>query len=243
MTPIYATQRADLSQWWAYKVPEGRSAIWDGGIHDRTDITGLWCPVTGNKIDAPDSLLRDLPATCLYGMVDGDHFHVTGFPHIRTLLHMFPLCPYEPKLAYPETKVLRATFLDEFMAAPELLPDCCSFVTPTTLPDHKIDALDALNDLGEQYVARHPSASWTVERSCLLASIVQPETVRQARVREISLDNDLDIVDFITAWSTVECLETFYPLYMHDDDPYLDIWKPKTRVTLYLHAGEVIGYE
>ncbi len=85
MTPIYATERANLSGWYAFKEPRGQYSIWDGcgkfGMQ-----TGFWCPFTGNIVDCNDSMPDNMPSIPAAGYLNGDEFCVLGFPDAEDVL-------------------------------------------------------------------------------------------------------------------------------------------------------------
>jgi len=244
MTPIYATERAIVSQWWAYKIPDAPLAVWDGGATTGQVGTGFWCPIKGHAMDASDRLIANMPRCILYGHLDGERFHVTGFPNVEDMVNLLPRPTIFPAdLLYPEHNFIRPSFLDEYEFALDWLPACCSYPKIEVLPEHELDALHRLQDLGPDYVARHPESLWTPKRSCMIVSTMRPETCTTAIIRDIIYNYDLDLIDYVEAWSTVECLEKIIPLYPYDDDITSPFWKKRNTINIYKHGDQVIGYQ
>jgi len=244
VTPIYASDRAQLQSWYAYRQPAGRYIIWDGGVNQSNTSTGLWCPFTGNIVDAPDKLIAGLPKDLVVaGYINGDRVTVVSFPHARDIL---PVTPYTKSMRYfyPDPEA-RASFMDEILHGPELLEGTsCDMVDVEQLPE---DNLAALAHLRERYgldgVARHPWSVWTPKRSCHFASTFPPNAVRDCKIREIVCEDQMNLIDYVQVWATIEYTLNVIPLYPGDDEVDCDFWKIHKPITLYSIGDHIVGYE
>ena len=245
MTPIYASDRSKIENWYAYRHPDGRRVFWDGGLNRSQAATGFWCPVTGNIVDVPDSLVASMPPVCLAGQLQGGRMIVTGFPHATEILPVVSKsAAFEPVAYFYEDPQARASFCDEVLLGPSLLGDSpCEIVKLIQLPGESEAALEQFRSLGEDAVARHPWSVWTANRSCHLVANHPPKRVDHCRVREIVCDEQLELIDHITVWETVERLHKIIPMYPGDDAVDCDFWEPKRSIALYMYGDTVVGYE
>jgi hypothetical protein len=244
MTPIYATTRAQLAGWYAYHQPGGRYVIWDGGINTMQTSTGLWCPFTGNIVDAPDALLKNLPELCVAGYMHGEEIIVTSLPHPDEIL---PVSPFTRKLKYFDfvDPHVRVPFLEEVIYGPELLAGTsCRMVDVEQLPDDDTAALAHLiGRYGVDGVARHPWSTWTPKRSSHMATTLPPIKIENCRIREIHCTDQMNLIDFVQVWATIEQTMNVTPLYPGDDEVESDFWTIHKPITLYSIGDQIVGYE
>jgi hypothetical protein len=247
MTPIYASNRADVSGWYAFDVPlGGRRAFWDGGVGKREQqATGFWCPYHGNIVDVPDRVARNMPPVGLDCVIVGDEVLVTGFPKV---VHMHGVIDGEPemeavKYLYDDPSKV-GNFIDELTIGEELIDgSVCRMVSVEKLPDDKYAALDYFREKYPYGVARHPMSVWTPLRTVHYAANMPPETVYEGRVREIYHTDDIETIDYVNVWATIEKELKVVPLYKGDNETDCPFWKIKTPITLYCVEDVVIGYE
>lgn len=247
MTPIYASNRADVAGWYAYTPPiYARRAFWDGGVGKRDQgATGFWCPYSGNIIDAPDKLIDNMPSVALDCALDGDEVVVTGFPKVEYMVGVAGREVTEVNLDYMyEGPEQRANFVDEITKGAELIEGYpCRVVGVEKLPDDKHDALDYFRENYPYGVCRHPMSVWSPLRTVFMMANAQPEKVHEGRVREIFHHEDMDLIDYVTVWATIEKELKVVPMYVGDNLGECPFWKTKRTITLYCVEDLVIGYE
>ncbi len=247
MTPIYATSRANLSNWLAFKEPRGKYVIWDGcgkfGMQ-----TGFWCPFTGNIVDCNDGMATKMPSIPAVGYLHGDEFCVLGFPDAEDVL---PTLGGDPDIIMdfierPGTQQ-QASMFDEIMDADRVLEGTNAYyVDWTPLPCYKAEAFEAFRDMGDDALCRHPRSWWSSQRSVHYASNTIPPYKFEGRVREVMVDEPLGLIDYVTVWAGPELEVKVIPLYEGDDELDCDLWNPKQEITLWAidKKGEhIIGYE
>jgi hypothetical protein len=256
MTPIYASDRSDISGWYAYDFPpEGRRVFWDGGVGKRDQLaTGFWCPYTGNIVDAPDRLVSSMPDIALECILHGNDVLVTGFPRIEYLTGfngsnlgsaVMSETPGANDVRYlyddPQD---RANFIDEITIGPEMLEGTpCRVIQVEQLPDDKHAALDYFRERFPLGIARHPMSIWTPLRTVFAVANIKPGEPYLGRVREINLRDSMEVIESVSVWVTIEKELKVQPLYPGDDDPDCPFWKLKSPITLYCMEDLVIGYE
>lgn len=247
MTPIFASNRAQVQNWYAYQHPQGRVVIWDGGINRSRVATGFWCPITGNIVDVDDSLPAKMPKVCLFGHLnsDNDRLTVTGFPHVNEIMPIVTdSAVFTPVQYFYDDPQARASFMDEVLYGPDFLKGTpCDTIDVHQLPEDPQLALEELRSLGPDAVARHPWSVWSVKRSCHFVTNAKPVRYDSCRIREIVCSEDLQLVDFVEVWRTVEVLDRVIPMYPGDDSVDTDFWVNKKRITLYTFGDYVVGYE
>lgn len=247
MTPIYASNRADVAGWYAYNLPlYGRRALWDGGVGPRGQgATGFWCPYTGVIIDAPDKLLERMPNVALECFIVDDEVLVTGFPELEKLVGV--VLKSLPQQTVQEVHVgygNSVSFLDEIVSGPDLLEGTpCRVVPVEKLPDDRVDALGYFRENYRNGLARHPMSIWTPMRTVFYMANAAPLEVHQGRIREIFHHNTLEVIDYVMVWATVEKEMKVLPLYRGDNQTECPLWKMKSHITLYCVKDMVIGYE
>ena len=247
MTPIYATHRANLSGWYAFKEPPGQYVIWDGcgqfGMQ-----TGFWCPFTGNIVDCNDSMKGKMPNIPAAGYLHGDEFCVLGFPDAEDVL---PTLGGDPDLIMdfidrPGIQI-NASMYDEIMDADRVLEGTNAYyVDWTPLPYGKENAYHEFRMMGSDAVCRHPRSWWSSQRSVHYAANASPEQCAEGRVREVHVDEPLGLIDYVTVWITPEPEVKVIPLYEGDDELDCKLWTPKERITLFAIDSKfehVIGYK
>lgn len=247
MTPIYASERAKLSGWYAYQIPDdtSRRIFWDGGVGKReAGATGFWCPYSGNIVDVPDGFAAKMPNVCIDGYLHDGEIIVTGLPKVEDFVGVVvDAFTDETRYLYDEPG-LRGSFADEIHRGDELLGDGpCRMVRVEQLPDDDHAALDFFREKYPFGAARHPLSSWTPFRSCRLVANIGANPIHTARVREIHQHPELNLIDFVTVWATVEKELKVIPLYEGDAEPDCPFWKLKSPITLYTVEDVVIGYE
>lgn len=247
MTPIYASDRANVSGWYAYNLPvNARRAFWDGGAGKREQqATGFWCPYSGNIVDAPDKLIESMPGVALDCAIAGDDVIVTGFPKVEFMVGVSGNEVSEVDLDYlydyPEQ---RANFVDELSRGESLLEGTpCQVVRVEKLPDDKDDALAYFRQNFPYGLARHPFSVWSPLRTVFLMANIQPETVHEGRIREIFHTEDMDLIDYVTVWATIEKELKVIPMYQGDNEGDCPFWQSKQPITLYCVEDLVVGYE
>src|SRR6056297_3337986 len=141
MTPIYASNRANIAGWYAFNMPpDSRRAFWDGGAGKRDQgATGFWCPYSGNIVDASDKLIESMPKTALDCALEGDEVIVTGFPKVQFMIGVAGHEVTQVDLNYMYDRPEQcANFIDEVTLGAELLDDTpCRVVGIEKLPDDK----------------------------------------------------------------------------------------------------------
>lgn len=241
MRPIYASNRINLSGWYAYKQPAGHPAIWDGGANRLGERTGLWCPITGAVIRRSNEWLNKLPNMPLDGTLEGDVLHVTSFPHVELLLGTIGRTTDNPVMYMANDNGGSIAFYQEAMEAMALLDgETCKFVNCTILPDDQEASLFEFRLMGADAMCRHPYSSWCVARSPYYATNAAPKPV-SGRVRTISIGSSGDI-ESIEAWVGVDHTINFVPLYFGDQIPDA-FFRQKQEIKLYILDNIVIGYE
>ena len=249
MTPIYASNRAKIAGWYAYDLPTNpqtsRRVFWDGGVGRRdSGATGFWCPYTGNIVDAPDRLLGAMPRVCVDGYLIGDEVIVTGLPKVEDFVGVVvEAFTDETDYLYDEPG-LRGNFADEILRGDELLGDGpCRMIRVEQLPEDDHAALDYFREKYPFGAARHPLSAWSPYRSAMLVANVATKPIYSGRVREIHHSENLNLIDFVTVWATVEKEMKVIPLYPGDSEPDCPFWKIKSPITLYCVEDLVVGYE
>lgn len=247
MTPIYASDRANIAGWYAFNMPPGsRRAFWDGGEGKRgQEATGFWCPYEGTIIDAPDDLIEKMPKVALDCVVHNGEVIVTGFPRIEFMVTESGENLKRLDLDYVQTvDGSAATFIDELSIGEDLLEGTpCRLVHVEKLPDDREEALEYFRENYRIGVCRCPQSVWSPLRSCYMMVNIKPESVYQGRVREVIREEAFDTVDYVTVWAGPEKELNLVPLYDGDDDPDCPLWKPKNKITLYCVEDLVVGYE
>ena len=246
MTPIYASSRANLANWYAYNYPTtGRRIFWDGGVGKReSGATGFWCPYTGNIVDAPDKLVEAMPAVCIDGVIVGDEVIVTGLPRVQDFIGLVVAAFSDQTKYLFDDPTKQANFADEILRGNELLGDGpCRMVGVEQLPDDQYAALDYFREKYPDGIARHPLSTWTPYRSAWMAANVLVNRFDFARVREIHFIESLNTIDFVTVWATIEKEMKVIPMYPGDDQPECPFWSIKAPITLFTLEDQVIGYE
>jgi len=199
MTPVYASDRSQVQNWYAYDEPNGRYVFWDGGTNRSRVATGFWCPITGNIVDAPDKMLAAMPPVCLCGHIQDDRMIVTGFPHVTDIMPVVSdSAVFNPvQYFYPDPEA-RASFTDEVLIGPDLIEGSpCELVRVIQLPEEQADALETFRSLGPNAVARHPFSVWTTKRSVHLVANAQPLRIDHCRIREIVCEEQLQLIDYV----------------------------------------------
>lgn len=247
MTPVYASRRAKIGGWYAYQYPAShfRRVFWDGGVGKRQlGATGFWCPYTGNIVDVPDRLLRDMPNVCIDGFTDGHEVLVTGLPKVEDFIGVVgEAFTDETDYLYNEPG-MRGNFADEIHRGDELLGEGpCRMVPVEQLPDDDHAALDYFREHYPYGAARHPLSPWSPYRSARLVANIQTQPTYEGRVREIHHVDGMNLIDFVTVWATVEKELKVIPLYEGDAEADCPFWKIKNNITLYCVEDLVIGYE
>lgn len=247
MTPIYASNRADVSGWYAYNVPTyARRVFWDGGAGKRDQqATGFWCPYTGNIVDAPDKLIQSMPRVALDCAIDGDEVIVTGFPKVEYLISSVgaQVEPLDLDYMY-DNPGQWGNFMDEITRGVDLLGDSpCTVVSVEKLPDDKDDALAYFRKNYPYGLARHPYSVWSPLRTVFLMSNVRPVTVHEGRIREIFHCEDFDLIDYVSVWATIEKELKVIPMYHGDNEGDCPFWQSKKPITLFCVEDLVVGYE
>lgn len=246
MTPVYASNRAEIGGWYAFDlVDDGRRVFWDGGIGQRQQgATGFWCPYSGNIVDAPDKMIDAMPDVALDGCIHDGEFLVTGFPKINHFSTVIQPDDDIVRYIYRDPTKL-ANFADEILYGPELIEDSpvCRMVRVEQLPDDHVAALDTFRDKYPHGIARHPQSVWSPHRSRYIMANLRPDGFSSGRVREIHHSETMDYIDFVTVWATIEKELKVVPLYGDDHNPDCPFWKVKQRITLFTVEDLVIGYE
>jgi hypothetical protein len=247
MTPIYASDRANVEGWYAYQPPVfSRRVFWDGGVGKRDQgATGFWCPYSGNIVDAPDKLIEAMPSVALDCAVEGNEVIVTGFPKVEYMSDVAGDELTEVDLDYLLADPIKtASFMDEIELGEELLEGTpCRLISVEKLPDDRDDALAYFREHYPYGVCRHPYSSWTPLRSVYMMANVKPETVREGRIREIFHSEGTEVIDYVTVWATIEKELKVLPLYHGDNEGDCQFWQPKQPITLYCVEDLVVGYE
>lgn len=243
MTPIYASNRIDLSGWYAYQQPPGEVVLWDGGFNRVNDYSrvGIWSAITGQPIYRDPSWLAKLPQVPMYGHLDGDHFHVTDFPHVSTIQPFLKLA--NPAWSLESEEGTPLPYFVSILNGPIMVADCdvASFVRCCILPEDRETSLLAAREMGDNTLMRHPMSVWALKRNPTYASTQRPPRV-VSRIREVEIDND-GYVGRIHAWTNPETLATFYPMYWGDQYPENNVFVPTERMNLYIAEGIVLGYD
>jgi len=247
VTPIYMTDRANLSGWYAFKEPRGKYVIWDGcgkfGMQ-----TGFWCPFTGNIVDCNDGMPAKMPSIPAVGYLHGDEFCVLGFPDAEEVL---PLLGQDPDIIMdfidrPGTQV-QASMFDEIMDADRVLEGTNAYyVDWTPLPDAQPWAFHEFRMMGSDALCRHPRSWWSSQRSVHYGANSEPPYSWKGRVRDVIVDEPLGLIDYVTVWANPEKEVKVTPLYEGDDELDCPLWTPKQEITLWSideKCEHVIGYK
>lgn len=243
MNPIFATNRVDISGWYAYREPPGQYVIWDGGANRDGKNTGLWNPTTGEPIQRDAEWLNKLPQMPISGNLDGDVFNVTAFPDLEILLNrigrttdnavFFMRREDGSPLQFHEYATKAAEFLDG---------ETTRFVRCRVLPDDKEAALEEFRLMGPEGMATDPEAFWVPSRSVYHVTNERPEQVyTHATIREIIIEEGE--IQTVECWATPGTVMRFTPLYHGDEIPEHNVFKKREDLTLYCHQNIVVGYE
>lgn len=244
MTPIYASDRIDLSGWYLHDTPPGRLLLWDGGFNRTEDYSrvGLWDLTTGTKVFNDPDWLKQLPQIPMYGFLENDFFTVVDFPHVDVLRQLYstdhPMCSLEADHSGGPTQFFVSVLNGPVVCAES---EVCDFVRCSILPENAEAALAQARERGDTALVRHPLSFWTLKRNPLYASVHRPPCV-SARIREVEIDND-GYVGEITCWTTPEATASFFPMYNGDQFPESEVFKPTERINLYIEQGTVLGYD
>ena len=262
MTPVYATRRANLAKWWAFKVPlDIEPVLWDGRACSRHNgATGFWNPFNSTIVDAPDTLIAAMPNAIMQGYIIGEEFMVTGYPHFDDVFHKFPsLSDRHEKLKYPKLQMHetedeelaelaflydRATMLDEWLFT-KTLGSPCYYPEIIPLPSNKIDAYDHLSALGTEYMARHPDSPWSGSRTPQLVTTLTPLVTKKVVVEKVFVSDVFNLIDYVETRDIVNVDKAIkvIPLYLGDDEPDCRLWDKGNEITVYIYEDQVIGYE
>lgn len=242
MTPIYASNRIDLSGWYAYDQPEGDLVLWDGGLSRAKEYSrgGLWDYVKGHPVYRDPAWLDQLPNLPMFGHLDGDHFNVIDFPHVGLILPYLPSRPNGPQWSLESEDGGPLPFFVSVLNGPQMLETCdvASFVRCSILPEDKETSLRLARERGDQTMVRHPMSSWSLKRNPLFASVKSPPRQR-CRIREVTIDDD-GYVSQVSVWTN---LAVFSPMYWGDHLPENKVFVPTEPLNVYIGEGIVLGYD
>ena len=246
MTPIYASNRIDLSGWYAFQEPAGMLALWDGGVNRETvdSKLGIWCPMNGVPIYRDPEFLDRLPNIPMYGWVDDEGFTAMDFPHVDDALNLTGRLTDNQVFYLTQNDGSPLPFFAATMRADMVfssVENCnARFVGCRILPENKDESLRLAREMGPDTLVRHPLSRWSRQRNPFYASLGGPRPT-QGRVREVKISEGY-VVE-VSCWTTPQTIATLYPLYEGDQYPDREAFVPTAPINLYMTQGIVVGYD
>ena len=240
MNPTFATNRVDLSGWFAFPCSDGTPVIWDGGVNP--DMNCLFNTHTLEPIEC--DWIDELPPIPLVGWLEGDQFVATDSIHPDVLRDILPI------QTWPEEFIFLCSRGSLYLPAPfyysiyyiESLGG--RVVTPqiTTLPENADAAKEMFQQLHEEadHYARHPNSPWYPTLSPVFVCSLAPPIKRYARLRDFTVGSEGEVVE-LEFWVGVSQTVKTPPLYIPDFEPG-NLTKKGAFTLYYATNGEILGY-